>query len=162
MPQVFGCRTDHFSAQQASAAVFGVEPQGALILQDCATATLIFKWNFTHRKVSRGDSELGKILSGQDDLRIGKYHRQWGSAYCAARTASAAAISNLLGMQPTRAQVVPKTPPSVTRTLRVCASAARYADIPAVPTPMMSTSTFKVFIVSSLVSNRCVGAQRVL
>ncbi|KFB69598.1 MAG: hypothetical protein CAPSK01_000657 [Candidatus Accumulibacter vicinus] len=47
------------------------------------------------------------------------------SACLAACAASAAAISSLLGMQPTRAQVVPYGPPSMTTTLRVCASAAR-------------------------------------
>jgi hypothetical protein len=57
-------------------------------------------------------------------------------------------------MQPTRAQVVPNSPPSIKTTLSVCALAARQAFMPAEPAPMMATSTLRVFIAQLLVC-RC-------
>lgn len=66
--------------------------------------------------------------------------------YDAACAASAAAISSLLGMQPTRAQVVPYSPPSIKTTLSVHAMAARKARIPAEPAPITATSTYRLFM----------------
>src|SRR6478735_5956547 len=64
--------------------------------------------------------------------------------------ASAGAISSLLGMQPTRAHVVPCTPPSISSAARPAAFAARYAASPAVPAPMTATSVSRVGIAVSL------------
>ncbi len=50
-------------------------------------------------------------------------------------------------MQPTRAQVVPWGPPSISTARRPPAIAARYAARPAVPAPMTVTSTVRFFIV---------------
>ena len=63
------------------------------------------------------------------------------SVWRASCAASAAAISNLEGMQPTRAQVVPSGPPSIKATRSVCFTTSRKAAIPEVPAPRMATST---------------------
>ena len=54
--------------------------------------------------------------------------------------ASAAAIRSFDGMHPTRAQVVPSGPPSISAIRPAWLEASRNADIPAVPAPRMATS----------------------
>ena len=49
-------------------------------------------------------------------------------------------------MQPTRAQVVPSSPPSIIAALAPAPLAARYAARPAVPAPITATSTCMVFM----------------
>src|SRR3954464_484126 len=53
-------------------------------------------------------------------------------------------------MHPTRAHVVPCTPPSISRAARPAAFAARYAASPAVPAPMTATSVSRIGIGVSL------------
>src|SRR5471032_2985733 len=58
----------------------------------------------------------------------------------------AAASNSLDGMQPTRAQVVPNSAPSISTTCLPACRPARYAAIPAVPAPMTAPSTLICFI----------------
>jgi hypothetical protein len=51
-------------------------------------------------------------------------------------------------MHPTRAQVVPYSPPSISRTLSVHLRAARYAANPADPLPIIAMSTLRSIIVA--------------
>lgn len=58
----------------------------------------------------------------------------------AAWAAAPAAIRSFDGMQPTRAQVVPPGPRSISTDRAPAAEAARWAAMPAVPAPITATS----------------------
>src|ERR1700734_3361669 len=64
-----------------------------------------------------------------------------GPAFFAPCATSAAAMRSLLGMQPTRAHIVPGGPCSMSSTRAPVADAAWYAARPAVPAPRTATST---------------------
>ena len=69
-----------------------------------------------------------------------------GASACASCKPLAAASSSFDGMQPTRAQVVPNSPASISTARLPAERAARNADMPAVPAPITATSTFVSFI----------------
>ena len=58
-------------------------------------------------------------------------------------------------MQPTRAQVVPWAPPSMSNAVAPADVAARYAASPAVPAPMMATSACTISHVGFSFMNCC-------
>ena len=99
------------------------------------------------KPTNRSRSRLTLSMTARPSTRTAPSSRRpnWGQR-CGACPASAAAIRSLLGMQPTRAQVVPCGPPSIRTTRLPCAIAARYAAKPEVPAPMTATSTDREFM----------------
>ncbi len=94
------------------------------------------------RRSSRADRAPAAITS-RPSIRAAPAWTPNTGASRTACAASAAAISSLLGMQPTRAQVVPCGPPSIRTSRSVCSRTRRYAASPAVPAPMIATSTLR-------------------
>ena len=94
---------------------------------------------------NRSRSLRTRCITSLPSMRTGPGYTPNVGASCARCAASAAAINSLLGMQPTRAHVVPYGPDSISTTFFVCSRAARNALMPAVPEPMMATSADSVF-----------------
>src|SRR5450759_556578 len=99
------------------------------------------------KPTKRSRSRLTRSMTLRPSMRIPP--STWmpkPGALATAWAASAAAMRSLLGMQPTRAQVVPYSPPSIITALTPAALAARYAVMPAVPAPITATSTCMLFM----------------
>ena len=102
------------------------------------------------KPTKRSRSLRTRLITCWPSMRTGPACTPKAGAAATAWAASAAAIKSLLGMQPTRAQVVPYGPLSIISTRLPCMRAALCAVMPAVPLPITATSTCIVFIVLSI------------
>ena len=95
----------------------------------------------TTRPANRSRSRRTRSITATPSTRTDSACTPKRLASRAWRAASAAAISSLLGMHPTRAHVVPYGPSSTSTQLRPSSAAALRAFKPAVPAPTIATST---------------------